>query len=65
MDDIAVTILKKIFANREIYWCMGERDHVNMFSAECFITIDGSTPITKEELDFLGEVARTAIPDGS
>lgn len=56
MEDMAATILKKIFANREIYWCMGERAN----DTECFITIDGSTVITKEELDFLGEVARTA-----
>lgn len=61
MEELVVTILKKIFANREIYWCMGERAN----DTECFITIDGSTQITKEELDFLGEVARTAIPDGS
>lgn len=61
----ATNILSKIFANPDIYWCMGERG-TNISSVNgttpgvAFITIDGSTEITNEELDFLGQLARNA-----
>lgn len=67
---LATNILEKLFANPDNYWCMGERGpNISSINGTtpgaAFITIDGSTEITKEELDFLGELARRSAPNGS
>ena len=68
-EELATSILEKIFANHTLYWCMGDRgasiSSINGdTSSQAFITIDGSTEITKEELDFLGKLARKTAPSG-